>query len=63
MMKLRKEQRKAIAEEAKRQLCRISYKEYAKRANFYKITIFRHLELIAEVLQRIADGEQLFVLI
>lgn len=63
MMKLSKEQRKAIAEEAKRQLCRISYKEYAKRANFYKITIFRHLELIAEVLQRIADGEQLFVLI
>lgn len=63
MMKLSKEQRKAIAKEAKRQLCRISYKEYAKRANFYKITIFRHLELIAEVLQRIADGEQLFVLI
>lgn len=63
MMKLSKEQRKTIAEEAKRQLCRISYKEYAKRANFYKITIFRHLELIAEVLQRIADGEQLFVLI
>lgn len=62
-MKLTKQQRKAIADEARRELCRVSYADYAKRANFGKLTVFRHLELIAEPLQRIADGEQLFVFI
>lgn len=62
-MKLTKEQRKAVADEARRELCRVSYADYAKRANFGKLTVFRHLELIAEPLQRIADGEQLFVFI
>lgn len=63
MPTLNDEQLKALAHEAERELSRRYYRDYVEYAHNGHYSHFRHTELICEPLQRIADGEQLFVLI
>ncbi|WP_332649696.1 phage terminase large subunit [Lysinibacillus sp. 54212] len=57
------EQLDALAYEAQRELARQFYRDYVEFAHHGHYTHYRHTELICNVLQRIADGEQLSVLI
>jgi len=47
----------------KRELARRSFAEYVEYVHFGNYRHFRHTRLICDTLQRIADGEQLYVLI
>lgn len=53
----------ALIEEANKELAKRSYRDYVEYVHHGHYTHFRHTELICETLQRIADGEQLSVLI
>lgn len=55
--------RKAIAQQAKRELARRSYRDYVEYVHHGHYRHFRHTELICEHLQPIADGEQHFIMI
>lgn len=62
-MQLTKEQQASIQYEAKLELSRRYFKYYLKLAHHGNYEHFRHTKLIAKYLQRIADGEQLNILI
>lgn len=62
-MQLTKEQRIQIALQAKRELSRRYFRDYLVTAHHGSYQHFKHTELIASYLQRIADGEQLDILI
>ncbi|MFL0584705.1 phage terminase large subunit [Solibacillus silvestris] len=53
----------ALAFEAEKELARHYYHDYVVYAHHGQYKHFRHTELVCDVLQRIADGEQLSVLI
>ncbi|MEG0470769.1 MAG: phage terminase large subunit [Solibacillus sp.] len=53
----------ALAFEAERELSRQFYSDYVVHVHHGHYEHYRHTELVCEVLQRIADGEQLSVLI
>lgn len=53
----------ALALEADKELARHFYSDYVVYAHHGQYKHFRHTELVCDVLQRIADGEQLSVLI
>lgn len=57
------EQRKAISQQAKRELARRSYRDYVEYVHHGHYRHFRHTELICRHLQPIADGEQHFIMI
>lgn len=57
------EQLDALAIEADIELARRSFRDYVELVHHGHYTHYRHTELICSVLQRIADGEQLSVLI
>lgn len=57
------EQLDALAYEASKELARQFYRDYVEFVHRGHYEHYRHTELICEVLQRIADGEQLSVLI
>lgn len=63
MPTLTSEQRKLISILAKRELAKRSYRDYVEYVHHGHYEHFKHTELICETLQRIADGEQLSVLI
>lgn len=63
MPTLNDEQMNALIEEANKELAKRSYRDYVEYVHHGHYTHFRHTELICETLQRIADGEQLSVLI
>lgn len=63
MPTLNDEQMNALVEEANKELAKRSYRDYVEYVHHGHYTHFRHTELICETLQRIADGEQLSVLI
>ncbi|MGR6004894.1 hypothetical protein ACT7C0_30200 [Bacillus cereus] len=47
----------------KKELARRSFAEYVEYVHFGNYRHFRHTRLICDTLRRIADGEQLYVLI
>ncbi|WP_255250326.1 hypothetical protein [Lysinibacillus fusiformis] len=57
------EQLDALAYEASKELSRQFYRDYVEFVHNGHYEHYRHTELICEVLQRIADGEQLSMLI
>jgi len=57
------EQLDALAYEASKELARQFYRDYVEFVHHGHYEHYRHTELVCEVLQRIADGEQLSVLI
>lgn len=57
------EQLDALAYEASKELARQFYRDYVEFVHKGHYEHYRHTELICEVLQRIADGEQLSMLI
>lgn len=57
------EQLDALAYEAEKELARQYYRDYVEFVHNGHYEHYRHTELVCEVLQRIADGEQLSVLI
>ena len=63
MQNLTIEQRKIIAEQARRELVRRSYEEYLVRSHHGRYELFPHNEIVAKYLQRIADGEELSLII
>ncbi|WP_346235717.1 phage terminase large subunit [Lysinibacillus telephonicus] len=62
-LEISNEQLDALAYEAERELARQNYRDYVEFVHRGQYTHFKHTELICETLQRIADGEQLSVLI
>lgn len=62
-MKISDDQRRELATMAKRELSRRSYRDYVVYVHHGRYQHYRHTELICETLQRIAAGEQLFVII
>ncbi|SDH77032.1 phage uncharacterized protein (putative large terminase), C-terminal domain-containing protein [Aneurinibacillus thermoaerophilus] len=63
MQNLTSEARIQIAQQAREELARRSYRDYVERVHFGSYTHFRHTELICQHLQPIADGEQRFIMI
>jgi predicted phage terminase large subunit-like protein len=57
------EQIEALSHEAKKELARRDYRDYVEYVHHGHYSHFKHTELICETLQRIANGEQLSVLI
>lgn len=57
------EQIEALSREAEKELARRNYRDYVEFVHHGHYSHFRHTELVCRVLQRIADGEQLSVLI
>lgn len=57
------EQLDALAYEAECELARRSYRDYVEFVHHGHYTHYRHTELVCKVLQRVADGEQLSILI
>jgi predicted phage terminase large subunit-like protein len=57
------EQIEALSYEAKKELARRDYRDYVEYVHHGHYSHFKHTELICETLQRIANGEQLSVLI
>ena len=53
----------ALSHEAEKELARRNYRDYVEFVHHGHYSHFRHTELVCSVLQRIADGEQLSVLI
>lgn len=62
-MMLAPEQKKKIAQDAQIELSRRYFRDYLELVHHGNYQHFRHTELIAKYLQRIADGEQLDILI
>lgn len=60
---LTSEQIEALTYEVNKELARRNYRDYVEFVHRGHYTHFKHTELICETLQRIADGEQLSVLI
>ncbi|MED4455917.1 phage terminase large subunit [Metabacillus fastidiosus] len=63
MQSLTNEQRELIARAAQQELAKRSYRDYVEYVHHGHFRHFRHTELVCETLQRIADGEELSVLI
>lgn len=63
MPTLTNEQIDFLAKEAEKELVRRSYRDYVEYVHHGHYTHFKHTELICETLQRVADGEQLSILI
>ena len=63
MPTLSKTNLEALAKEAKKELAKRYYRDYVVHVHHGNYEHYRHTELVCEVLQRIADGEQLSVLI
>ncbi|MEO4053387.1 phage terminase large subunit [Solibacillus sp. CAU 1738] len=63
MPTLSKKELETLANEAQRELAKRNYREYVEFVHHGHYEHYRHTELICDVLQRIADGEQLSVLI
>ncbi|MCT6926154.1 phage terminase large subunit [Metasolibacillus sp.] len=63
MPTLSKKQISVIAKQAQRELAKRNYHDYVVYAHHGQYKHFRHTELVCDVLQRIAEGEQLSVLI
>lgn len=63
MPTLSKSQLDILAKEAKKELAKRNYRDYVEYVHHGHYTHYKHTELICSVLQRIADGEQLSVLI
>ncbi|MFF5994267.1 phage terminase large subunit [Lysinibacillus sp. KU-BSD001] len=57
------EQLDALAYEAERELARQSYRDYVEFVHHGHYSHFPHTEIVCEALQRVADGEQLSILI
>jgi len=57
------DQRETLAKLAQDELSRRSFRDYVERVHHGSFKHFRHTELVCEPLQRIADGEELSVLI
>lgn len=62
-MAISQEQQQAIAQMARNELSRRYYKNYVVDVHFGQYQLFPHTELICNYLQRIADGEQLRIII
>lgn len=63
MPNLTNETKVQIAQQARQELARRSYRDYVEYVHHGAYTHFRHTELICETLQPIADGEQRFIMI
>ena len=63
MPTLSKTKLELIAKQAKEELAKRYYRDYVVHVHHGHYEHYRHTELVCEVLQRIADGEQLSVLI
>ncbi|MGE7988941.1 phage terminase large subunit [Lysinibacillus fusiformis] len=63
LQEIKDEQLDALAYEASKELSRQFYRDYVEFVHNGHYEHYRHTELICEVLQRIADGEQLSMLI
>ncbi|MGG2081672.1 phage terminase large subunit [Lysinibacillus pakistanensis] len=57
------EEMNALAYEAEKELSRHFYRDYVQFVHHGNYVHYRHTELICDVLQRVADGEQLSILI
>jgi len=60
---LSEEELDVLADEAMQELARRNYRDYVEYVHHGHFQHFRHTELVCETLQRIADGEELSVLI
>ncbi|MBO0962352.1 phage terminase large subunit [Neobacillus sp. MM2021_6] len=63
MRTLTVDQRQAIAQLAKEELSRRYYRDYVEYVHHNKYRHFRHTELVCKELQRVADGEQRYIMI
>ena len=63
MPTLSKTNLEALAKEAKKELAKRYFRDYVVHVHHGHYEHYRHTELVCEVLQRIADGEQLSLLI
>lgn len=63
MQKISEEQRQLIAQLAREELARRSYRDYVEYVHHGQYTHFRHTELICNELQPIVEGEQRFIMI
>ncbi len=63
MLILSDEEMRALENEADKELARRFYRDYVKYVHHGHYEHFRHTKLICDVLQRVADGEQLSILI
>lgn len=63
MRKLTADQRESLARQAQEELIRRSYAEYFLAAHHGRYQIYPHHQLVIEYLQRIADGEQLSLIV
>lgn len=63
MPTLTSQQIEQLALEAKKELARRNYRDYVEYVHHGHFQHFRHTELVCETLQRIADGEEISVLI
>lgn len=62
-MNLTNEQLEVVSRSAKRELSRRYYRDYLELVHYGSYDHYRHTELISKYLQRIAEGEQLRILI
>lgn len=63
MPTLTSDQRKELAQQAKRVLLQKSYEDYLVHSHHGRYTVYRHNKMVADYLQRIADGEELSLII
>lgn len=63
MPTLSKQQIEILAKEARKELAKRNYRDYVEFVHHGHYTHYRHTELVCKVLQRVADGEQLSILI
>lgn len=63
MPTLSKQQIEVLAKEAQKELAKRNYRDYVEFVHHGHYSHYRHTELVCDVLQRVADGEQLSILI
>lgn len=63
MPTLSKQQIEVLAKEARKELAKRNYRDYVEFVHHGHYSHYRHTELVCDVLQRVADGEQLSILI
>lgn len=63
MPTLSKQQIDVLAKEARKELAKRNYRDYVEFVHHGHYKHYRHTELVCDVLQRVADGEQLSILI
>ena len=63
MLILSDEEMSALENEADKELARRFYRDYVEYVHHGHYEHYQHTELICDVLQRVADGEQLSILI